>query len=118
MIMLLPLQKFMSLTYIGGKLCASAPYFIFYVDSFHTAWSLHQVPPKLFHPSICIELMVAFVLIISLVSSLLSLISTQALTMPSCYVVMGRSSTRSCNDSHCSLTPLSFVELLSLCTPP
>ncbi|RRT56244.1 hypothetical protein B296_00015682, partial [Ensete ventricosum] len=46
MISLLPLQEFMLLTFVQGKLHASTPCFIFYVDSLHTAWILHQVPPK------------------------------------------------------------------------
>ncbi|RWW87716.1 hypothetical protein BHE74_00003441 [Ensete ventricosum] len=59
MILLLPLQEFMSLTSVQGKLRASAPCLIFYVDSLHAAWILHQVPPKLLRKSICNELMVA-----------------------------------------------------------
>ncbi|RWW14400.1 hypothetical protein GW17_00021832 [Ensete ventricosum] len=59
MIPLLPLQEFMSLTYVQGKFHAFAPCSIFYVDSLHAAWTLHQVLPKLLHPSICVELMVA-----------------------------------------------------------
>ncbi|RWV95799.1 hypothetical protein GW17_00041530 [Ensete ventricosum] len=47
MIALLPLQEFMSLTFVQGKLRASSLCSIFYVDSLHTAWILHQVPPKL-----------------------------------------------------------------------
>ncbi|RRT53003.1 hypothetical protein B296_00016427 [Ensete ventricosum] len=54
MISLLPLQEFMPLTSIQGKLCASAPCSIFYIDSLHATWILHQVPPKLLHSSICI----------------------------------------------------------------
>ncbi|RRT45733.1 hypothetical protein B296_00038465 [Ensete ventricosum] len=46
MILLLPLQEFMPLASIQEKLCASAPRFIFYVDSLHATWILHQVPPK------------------------------------------------------------------------
>ncbi|RWW74321.1 hypothetical protein BHE74_00017741 [Ensete ventricosum] len=46
-ISLLPLQEFMFLTSVQGKFCASAPCFIFYVDSLRVAWILHQVPPKL-----------------------------------------------------------------------
>ncbi|RWV86503.1 hypothetical protein GW17_00051602 [Ensete ventricosum] len=38
MIPLLPLQEFMPLTSIQGKLRAFAPCFIFYVDSLHAAW--------------------------------------------------------------------------------
>ncbi|RWW63230.1 hypothetical protein BHE74_00029604 [Ensete ventricosum] len=72
MISLLPLQEFMSLTSVQGKLCASALCFIFYVDSLHTTWILHQVPPKLLHLIICIELMVALVPTISRVSPSLS----------------------------------------------
>ncbi|RZR80144.1 hypothetical protein BHM03_00006072 [Ensete ventricosum] len=59
MISLLPLQEFMPLTSVQGKLCASAPCCIFYVDSFHAACILHQVPPKFLRSSICIELIVA-----------------------------------------------------------
>ncbi|RRT72857.1 hypothetical protein B296_00030109 [Ensete ventricosum] len=43
MIPLLPLQKFMSLTSVQGKLRASSPCSIFYVDSLYAAWILHQV---------------------------------------------------------------------------
>ncbi|RWV79743.1 hypothetical protein BHE74_00013952 [Ensete ventricosum] len=50
MILLLPRQEFMSLTSVQGKLCASTPFSIFYVDSLHVAWILHQVPPKLLRP--------------------------------------------------------------------
>ncbi|RRT39559.1 hypothetical protein B296_00047945 [Ensete ventricosum] len=46
MISLLPLQEFMPLTSVQGKLCASAPCSVFYVDSLHAAWILHLVPPK------------------------------------------------------------------------
>ncbi|RWW45585.1 hypothetical protein BHE74_00048599 [Ensete ventricosum] len=46
MIPLLPLQEFMSLTSVQGKLHTSASCFILYVDSLHVAWTLHQVPPK------------------------------------------------------------------------
>ncbi|RWW13519.1 hypothetical protein GW17_00022748 [Ensete ventricosum] len=59
MITILPLQEFMPLTSIQEKLRASAPCSNFYVDSLHTAWILHQVPPKLLRSSICIELIVA-----------------------------------------------------------
>ncbi|RRT54529.1 hypothetical protein GW17_00009895 [Ensete ventricosum] len=58
MISLLPLQEFMSLTSVQEKFCASAPCSIFYVDSLHVTWILHQVLPKLLCSSICIELMV------------------------------------------------------------
>ncbi|RWW09868.1 hypothetical protein GW17_00026623 [Ensete ventricosum] len=64
MISFLPLQEFMSLTSIQGKLRASAPCLIFYVDSLHATGILHQVPPKLLCFSICIELMVALMPII------------------------------------------------------
>ncbi|RRT42245.1 hypothetical protein B296_00057262 [Ensete ventricosum] len=59
MISLLPLQELMSLTSIQGKLRASVPCFIFYVDSLYVAWILCQVPPKLLRSLICIELKVA-----------------------------------------------------------
>ncbi|RWV84634.1 hypothetical protein GW17_00053645 [Ensete ventricosum] len=54
MISLLPLQEFMPLTSVQGNLCASTPCSIFYIDSLHATWILHQVPPKLLHSSICI----------------------------------------------------------------
>ncbi|RWV77448.1 hypothetical protein GW17_00061721 [Ensete ventricosum] len=54
MISFLLLQEFMSLTYVQGKLHVFAPCSIFYIDSLQTVWILHQVPPKLLHPSICI----------------------------------------------------------------
>ncbi|RWW71496.1 hypothetical protein BHE74_00020770 [Ensete ventricosum] len=51
MIPLLPLKEFMPLTSVLGKLCASAPCSIFYVDSLHAAWytlpSSTQVAPLL-----------------------------------------------------------------------
>ncbi|RWW87578.1 hypothetical protein BHE74_00003587 [Ensete ventricosum] len=46
MVPLLPLQEFISLTSIQGKLCASTSYSIFYDDSLNAAWILHHVPPK------------------------------------------------------------------------
>ncbi|RWW41855.1 hypothetical protein BHE74_00052631, partial [Ensete ventricosum] len=46
MIPLLPLQEFMPLTSVQGQLHASTLCSIFYVDSLHTTWILHQVPPK------------------------------------------------------------------------
>ncbi|RWW60499.1 hypothetical protein BHE74_00032524 [Ensete ventricosum] len=55
MIPLLPLQEFMPSTSVQGKLRASAPCSIFYVDAFHAAWILHQVPPKLLRSLICIS---------------------------------------------------------------
>ncbi|RWW67146.1 hypothetical protein BHE74_00025430 [Ensete ventricosum] len=91
MIQLLPLQELKSLTSVQGKLCASALCFIFYVDSLHAAWALHQVPSKLLHPSIYMELMVALAPTIPRVSPPLSLISTSALRVPSFDVVMGLS---------------------------
>ncbi|RZS17209.1 hypothetical protein BHM03_00049327 [Ensete ventricosum] len=72
MISLLPLQEFMPLTSIQGKLRASAPCFIIYVDSLHTALILHQIPPKSLHSSICIELIVALTSTIPQVSPPLS----------------------------------------------
>ncbi|RWV82238.1 hypothetical protein GW17_00056278 [Ensete ventricosum] len=59
MIPLLPLQEFMPLTTVHGKLRVFAPCSIFYVDSIHAAWIFHQVPPKSLHSSIYIELIVA-----------------------------------------------------------
>ncbi|RWW64748.1 hypothetical protein BHE74_00027996 [Ensete ventricosum] len=46
MIPLLPLQEFMSLTSVQGKLCASAPCFIFYIDSLYGLGYFTK-----FHPS-------------------------------------------------------------------
>ncbi|RRT79171.1 hypothetical protein B296_00009561 [Ensete ventricosum] len=79
MIPLLLLQEFMSLSSVQGKLRASAPCFIFYVDSLHAAWILHQVPPKLLCFSICNELMVALTTTIPRVSPPTSPISTSTL---------------------------------------
>ncbi|RWW06570.1 hypothetical protein GW17_00030095 [Ensete ventricosum] len=73
-ILILPLQEFMSLTSVQGKLHASAPYSIFYVDSLHAAWILYQVSPKLLCLLICIELMVALAPTIPRVNPPLSLI--------------------------------------------
>ncbi|RRT82417.1 hypothetical protein BHE74_00004120 [Ensete ventricosum] len=92
-ISLLPLQEFMLLTFVQEKLCASATYFIFYVNSFHAAWILHQVPPKLLRLSICIRLMVALVPTIPRVSPPLSLIFTSTLSVLSYDVVMDCSPT-------------------------
>ncbi|RZS14047.1 hypothetical protein BHM03_00045701 [Ensete ventricosum] len=83
MIPLLPLQEFMLLTLVQGKLCASAPCFIFYVDSLHTTWILHQVLPESLRSSICIELIVTLASIIPWVSPPLSLISTSTRSVPS-----------------------------------
>ncbi|RWV81794.1 hypothetical protein BHE74_00002734 [Ensete ventricosum] len=44
MILLLPLQEFMSLISIQRELCASTSCSIFYVDYLYAAWTLHQVP--------------------------------------------------------------------------
>ncbi|RRT38419.1 hypothetical protein B296_00002942 [Ensete ventricosum] len=59
MIPLLPLQEFMLLTSVQGKLHATTPCSIFYVDSLHAARILHQVSPKSLRCSICIKLIVA-----------------------------------------------------------
>ncbi|RRT44114.1 hypothetical protein B296_00013594 [Ensete ventricosum] len=88
MISLLPLQEFMSLTSVQGKLHTSAPCFIFYVNSLHVVWTLHQVSPKLLRLLICIELMVALAPIIPRVSPPLSMIFTSTLRVPSYNVVM------------------------------
>ncbi|RWV78452.1 hypothetical protein GW17_00060581 [Ensete ventricosum] len=117
MILLLPLQVFMSLIFIQGKLYASVPYFIFYVNSLHTAWILHQVPPKLLRLSICIELMVALVPTIPRVNPLLSVPSYDVVTVappldlemhsPMHYLIRDHATT----PRH-SLGSLSFVEIL------
>ncbi|RRT44669.1 hypothetical protein B296_00048564 [Ensete ventricosum] len=58
MISLLPLQEFMSMTSVQGKLRVSAPRSIFYVYSF--IWlTRFTKSPKLLRLSICVELMVA-----------------------------------------------------------
>ncbi|RWV87943.1 hypothetical protein GW17_00050019 [Ensete ventricosum] len=93
MIPLLPLQEFISLTSIQGKLCASALCSIFYVNSLHVAWILYQIPPKLLHSSIYNELMVALIPTIPQVSLPLSLISILTLSVPSYDVVMDCSPT-------------------------
>ncbi|RZS25331.1 hypothetical protein BHM03_00058516 [Ensete ventricosum] len=121
-ISLLPLQEFMSLTSVQGKLHVS----IFYVDSLHVAWILHQVPPKLLCLSICIELMVALMPTIPLVSPSLSSISTSTLNGPSydVFIVTGPLDLAMYPPMHyfirdhamtprCSLDPLSFMEILS-----
>ncbi|RZR75371.1 hypothetical protein BHM03_00055932 [Ensete ventricosum] len=126
MIPLLPLQEFMSIISIQGKFRGSTIYFIFYIDSLHATWILHQVPPKLRHPSIYIEFMVALAPTILWVSPLLSLIFTSALSVPSFNVVMVTPPldlvmhplihylTRDhATTPLCSLGPLSFVRLLS-----
>ncbi|RWW11743.1 hypothetical protein BHE74_00006387 [Ensete ventricosum] len=78
----------MSLTSVKGKLRASAPCSLFYVDSLHATWVLHQVPPKLLRLSICIELMVALMPIIPRVNPSLSLILISTLSVPSYDVVI------------------------------
>ncbi|RRT53159.1 hypothetical protein B296_00018588 [Ensete ventricosum] len=83
----------MSLTSVQGKLCASVLCFIFYVDSLHAAWILHQVPPKLFRSSICIELMVALILTIPWVNPPSSLIFTSTLSVRLYDVANGHSPT-------------------------
>ncbi|RRT74657.1 hypothetical protein B296_00020954 [Ensete ventricosum] len=126
MILLLPLQEFMSLTFVQGKLCASALGSIFCIDSLHTTWILHQVPPKLLRLSIYIELMVALAPTIPRVSPPLSLIFTSTLSVPSYDVAMVTSPLDltmlpplyySIRDHamtpHYSLSPLSFVKILS-----
>ncbi|RWW36480.1 hypothetical protein BHE74_00058497 [Ensete ventricosum] len=82
MIPLLPLQEFMFLTSVQGKLRASALCFIFYVNFLYAAWILYQVSPKLLCLSICIEFMVVLAPTIPRVSSLLSLIFTSTLSVP------------------------------------
>ncbi|RWV95327.1 hypothetical protein GW17_00042050 [Ensete ventricosum] len=81
MISLLPLQEFMPLTSVQGKLRAFAPCSIFYIDSLHAAWILHRVLPKLLRSYICIELIMALASTIPRVSSPLSLISTSTLSV-------------------------------------
>ncbi|RRT84200.1 hypothetical protein B296_00000361 [Ensete ventricosum] len=81
----------MSLTFVQGKLRASAPCSIFYDDSLHAAWTIRQVLHKLLRHSICIELMVALAPTIPRVNLLVSPISTSALSVPSFSVAMGRS---------------------------
>ncbi|RRT42945.1 hypothetical protein B296_00056775 [Ensete ventricosum] len=87
----LPLQEFMSLTSIQGNLCAFAPCSIFYVDSLYMTWIFHQVPPKLFRPLICIELMVVLAPTVPWVSPLLSLIFISTLSVSSFDVAMSLS---------------------------
>ncbi|RZS28669.1 hypothetical protein BHM03_00062296 [Ensete ventricosum] len=88
MIPLLPLQEFMPLASVQGKLYASAPCSIFYIDSLHAAWILHQVPHKLLCSSICIELIVALASTIPHVNPPLSSISISTLSVPSYDVVL------------------------------
>ncbi|RRT32655.1 hypothetical protein B296_00015158 [Ensete ventricosum] len=93
MISLLPLREFMRLISVQGKLRASVPCFIFYVDSIHAAWILYPVPPKSLRSSICIELIVALAFIIPWVSPLLSSISASTLSIPSYDVTLDCSPT-------------------------
>ncbi|RWW53805.1 hypothetical protein BHE74_00039667 [Ensete ventricosum] len=93
MISLLSLQEFMPLTSVQGKLHASAPCFIFYVDSLHVAWILHQVLPKSLRSSICIELIVALASTIPRASPPLSLFSTSTRRVPSYDVALDCSPT-------------------------
>ncbi|RRT34396.1 hypothetical protein B296_00029426 [Ensete ventricosum] len=88
MILLLPLQEFMPLTSVQGRLRASTPCSIIYVDSLHAAWILHQVPPKSLHSSICIELIVALASTIPRVSPTLSSIFTSTRSVPSYNVAL------------------------------
>ncbi|RWW15437.1 hypothetical protein GW17_00020725 [Ensete ventricosum] len=88
MISVLPLHEFMSLTSVQGKLRASAPCSLFYVDSLHATWILHQVPPKLLRLSIYIELMVTLMPTILWVSPPLSQILISTLSVPSYDVVV------------------------------
>ncbi|RZS12415.1 hypothetical protein BHM03_00043918 [Ensete ventricosum] len=81
------------------KLRASAPCFIFYVDSLHAAWILHQVPPKSLCSSIYIKLIVALVSTIPWVSPLLSSISASTLSVSSYDVALDYSPTLSRNAS-------------------
>ncbi|RWW06196.1 hypothetical protein GW17_00030492 [Ensete ventricosum] len=126
MILLLPLQELMSLTSVQGKLNASAPCSIFYVNSLHAAWILHQVPPKLLCLSVCIELMVALAPTIPRVNPPLSPISTSTQSVPSYDVVMVAPPLDlamhplmhfliqdQATTPRCSLGSLNFVELLS-----
>ncbi|RRT48550.1 hypothetical protein B296_00025836 [Ensete ventricosum] len=87
---LLPLQEFISLTSIQGKLRASTLCFIFYVDSLYAPRVFHQVPPKLPRPLICIKFMVTFALTILWVSPPLSLISISVLSVSLFGVALGR----------------------------
>ncbi|RWW03720.1 hypothetical protein BHE74_00019422 [Ensete ventricosum] len=93
MIPLLPLQEFMPLTFVQGKLCAYAPCSIFYVDSLLVVWILHHVPHKSLCSSICIKLIVALTSTIPWVSPPLSLIFTSTLSMPSYNVALDCSPT-------------------------
>ncbi|RRT77402.1 hypothetical protein B296_00020891 [Ensete ventricosum] len=93
MISLLPLQEFMSLTSIQGKLRAYTPCSIFYVDSFYAAWILNQVSSKLLRSSIFIELMIAIMPTIPWVNPSLCPIFTPTLSVPSYDVALDCSPT-------------------------
>ncbi|RWW67996.1 hypothetical protein BHE74_00024514 [Ensete ventricosum] len=93
MISLLPLREFIPMTSVQGKLRASTPCSIFYVDSLHTAWILHRVPLKSLYSLICIELIVALASTISWVSHPLSSYSTSTLSVPSYDVTLDCSPT-------------------------
>ena len=125
MILLLPLQEFMSLTSIQGKLCASAPCSIFYAGSLYAAWVLRQVTLKLLHSSFCIELIVALTPTIPRVSPPLSPISISTPSVPSFKLLWVappldlamHPPMHSLKRDHATtprrlLCPLSFVELL------
>ncbi|RWV85048.1 hypothetical protein GW17_00053190 [Ensete ventricosum] len=116
----------MSLTSVQGKLRTFALCFIFYVNSLYTAWTLHQVPPKLLYLLICIKLIVALMPTIPRVSPSLSSIFTSTLSVslydvamvappldlamhpPMQYFIRDHTMTL-----RCSLNLLSFVEILS-----
>ncbi|RZS14820.1 hypothetical protein BHM03_00046557 [Ensete ventricosum] len=83
MISLLPLQEFLPLTSVQGKLRASVPCSIFYVDSLHPAWILHRVPSKSLRSSIFIKLIMALAFTIPWVSHPLSSIFTSTLSVHS-----------------------------------
>ncbi|RRT35216.1 hypothetical protein B296_00051608 [Ensete ventricosum] len=93
MIPLLPLQEFMPLTSVQGKLYTSAPCSIFYVDSLHAAWILYPVPTKSLRSSICIKLIVALASTIPRVSPPLSSIFTSTRSVPSYDVALDCSPT-------------------------
>ena len=138
MILLLPLQEFMSLTSVQGKHYASAPCSIFYASSLHAAWVLRQVTPKLLRSSFCIELMVvALAPTVPRVNSPLSPISISTLSVPS-FVLLWvtppldlamHPPMHSLEQDHMTtprrlLNPLSFMELLfvevlllNMCSP-
>ncbi|RRT83396.1 hypothetical protein B296_00010362 [Ensete ventricosum] len=83
----------MPLTSVQGKLRASAPCSIFYVDSLHAAWILHQVSPKSLRSSIYIELIMALASTIPWVNPPLSSIFTSTRSVPSYDVALDYSPT-------------------------